>query len=56
MVAIGAPTGNSNYGYVNTYNLYPYPVNPVVGQIFYSSSQNKLYIWNGSSWKSISFI
>jgi hypothetical protein len=54
ILAVGAPIANSNTGYVNAYSI-SYPSNPVIGQIFYSSDENKLYIWNGSLWKSVVF-
>jgi hypothetical protein len=54
ILAVGAPIANSDTGSVKAYSI-SYPSNPVVGQIFYSSDQNKLYIWNGASWKSVVF-
>jgi hypothetical protein len=58
ILAVGAPEpepeSNNYIGYVNAYSI-SFPSNPVIGQIFYSSEQNKLYIWNGSSWKSVVF-
>jgi len=54
VVAIGAPLADTNKGYIVIVEN-RYPRHPVIGQIFFSSDVNKLYIWNGSSWKSVVF-
>lgn len=32
------------------HNLSAAPSNPVVGQQYYNTTDNKLYIWNGTEW------
>lgn len=36
------------------HNLSAAPSNPVVGQQYYNTTDNKLYIWNGTEWTSSS--
>ena len=54
--ASGAPAATTNTGYVKIQGtINAYPSNPAIGQIFFSSTENKLYIWNGTLWKSVVF-
>jgi hypothetical protein len=56
ILVVGAPESNNYTGYVKAYSFsIIFPSNPVIGQIFFSSDLNKLYIWNGASWKSVVF-
>jgi len=32
------------------HNLSAAPSNPVVGQQYYNTTDNRLYIWNGTEW------
>lgn len=36
-------------------NLTTAPTEPVTGEMYYDTAQNKLFIYNGTAWKSASF-
>ena len=58
-LAGGASTADNMNGAVKIYSIEQspeFPSSPVVGQMFFSSDTNRLYIYNGSIWKYVSLI
>ncbi len=47
------PEDTSNPGFPNTVLSQGKLINPIVGQIWYNSTQQAPYIWNGSYWENI---
>ena len=48
--AVGIQGFENNKGQVKVYQSSSIPQNPTVGQMYYSASTNRIYIYNGTAW------